>query len=845
MKKVLLHFLTLMIIIAMNSCNNGSENKDLEEATPCTITFFANNGTDDFVTQEVIKGQLCQLDENPFIYGDRDFLGWTLSDDSTEIAYGDKAITSFSSDCNLYALWGEETTIGKVILHANFGDDQTKTLEIPYSNVDVIQLEENIFTREGYRIMGWSTVPDGEPNELSGNYIQPGLTWITNKKTIHYYCMWQNESTYTLTFYPNYEGATEEPIQKEFQRTNLSNTKIKVGIWEPFLFKREGYKLLGWIEGSTLSPWPNKYYHGQELEFSKDTKLYAIWVEENSDSYVNYTYYCNDEKAGLEDEERMVIPTSKNNSMGYPPSLFSREGYILDGWAKERDSKNFYAPYYSIGASDIDTNVYAIWHKTHPEITFKANFENSDYEDYKQVTEYNKSVQIEPLKFEREGYTFIGWSLAAEDSYPDYEKDSTIKILEDSVLYAIWKKNPIVTFTANYEGATESDVTQTLIYDEYVTLDSVKFTREGYFFMGFSTSPESTSASYKEGSSICLTEDIILYAVWAAPITITYNSNYKSGNNQTISYTYPEGTTVSPADCSFEAPEGFYFYGWVSSTSISIENVQYNRFDKPRTFSEDKNYYATWAPVHTVLIYSNYDGKGGSEEIKEYKIKYGEKLTFEELFTENAPEGTNLWSYGLKSKVSDPIGSSYDSHYLVGEYYSFDRHNTSCSSTTPSTYIFYAQWRKPLTILFKANYEGANPESFMLENIPYGTEINTPSPWDRSDELYYFAGWSQYVQGSGSNNLAVYGEGTITLYAAWEPPCKIIYYSGTASNEEFTDYCILYGDYTVIDYMFETTVEGKTFAGWSTYQNSTTVNTKVGSKITNVKSNEKLYAVWE
>ena len=34
-----------------------------------------------------------------------------------------------------------------------------------------------------------------------------------------------------------------------------------------------------------------------------------------------------------------------------------------------------------------------------------------------------------------------------------------------------------------------------------------------------------------------------------------------------------------------------------------------------------------------VLIYSNYDGKGGSEEIKEYKIKYGEKLTFEELFS--------------------------------------------------------------------------------------------------------------------------------------------------------------------------------------------------------------------
>ena len=51
---------------------------------------------------------------------------------------------------------------------------------------NVHDLADDIFVRDGYRIEGWSENHGAKPGLLSGNYIQPYLSWMFEKETLHY-----------------------------------------------------------------------------------------------------------------------------------------------------------------------------------------------------------------------------------------------------------------------------------------------------------------------------------------------------------------------------------------------------------------------------------------------------------------------------------------------------------------------------------------------------------------------------------------------------------------------------------------------------------------------------------
>ena len=68
--------------------------------------------------------------------------------------------------------------------------------------------------------------------------------------------------------------------------------------------------------------------------------------------------------------------------------------------------------------------------------------------------EYTIQTKIQPV---REGYKFIGWSKSATDAEDMIQPGDTIKIYEDTVFYAQWKKNPQITYEANGGVFTEED----------------------------------------------------------------------------------------------------------------------------------------------------------------------------------------------------------------------------------------------------------------------------------------------------------------------------------------------------------------------------------------------------
>ncbi len=831
------------------------------EDETATITFWANRNEEDTesVIQYVEKNTPVNLRANSFTNAGYSFAGWISDIDHTSADYIDKASVSISNDINLYALWLDTSKTGTVILHSNTEDDETITLYFSYDDINIHMLDADIFVRDGYRIEGWSEEPDAKPGLLSDNYIQPGLTWITNKRTIHYYCIWQKEAAYTLTFKANYEGAEDEPVVKEFERTDFSSTYARFKIFEPYLFSREGYVLVGWSDTSnTSSIMASITYHGaQSSSFRHDTTLYAVWLEEGSEDLIYYTFYINDENAGTEAEEKIVVPYKKwGYDIGLAPEVFTRERMVFDGWKEVRDKSDSYkstypALYQTRTYSDsTDMSYYAIWHVKNPIITFKANFEGSEYDDIIITTNYKESEKFPVCEWQRDGYGFAGWAKDPDTTRTNdiHSAGSYFTPEDDTTYYAIWKKNPVITFHANYEGAEEEIKTQVVPYNTPTPIGAISFTRDGYFFMGFTNSPTSTYRPKKEGDEVTYTEDIDLYAVWAKKRTVIYHSNYKSGEQKTFEEFHPEGEEFyTLAECPFAVPEGYYFEGWADVTDAD-HNDLYSHRVYSYTFRESDpdplNVYATWSPYQTVNLISNYSGTGSKDKVITYTIKIGEKIKFTQDIVDEftAPEGKGFWCFGQNgvAKVSHTIASNV--------YYELDEEFSYNSTSGSGIFNLYAQWRAPVTITLVANYENASVAQ-IEKTVPFGTHPEKIDyPFEETKEGYYFLGW-----GNNENSTSILTGKVVktmndrnSLYAVWNPYLKITYHSNYGDTDETHVVLIKQREkYSLPENMFEVP-DGKTFAGWGRTPDTTKPD-KVGYT-PNSYYNEKdvdWYAIWE
>lgn len=122
----------------------------------------------------------------------------------------------------------------------------------------------------------------------------------------------------------------------------------------------------------------------------------------------------------------------------------------------------------------------------------------------------------------RSGYNFLGWSKSSTATTASYHGGDSISVTYDDVtLYAVWER---ITYTCklqyNANGGSGAPTTQTYTgsstSSHSFTVSSTAPVRDGYTFLGWSTSSSATSASYAGGDSISVSYNgtITLYAVW-------------------------------------------------------------------------------------------------------------------------------------------------------------------------------------------------------------------------------------------------------------------------------------------------------------------------------------------
>lgn len=170
---------------------------------------------------------------------------------------------------------------------------------------------------------------------------------------------------------------------------------------------------------------------------------------------------------------------------------------------------------------------------------------------------YGTAKALTANAFKKTGYSFSGWATSASGSvaYTDGASVSTLTTTSGATvnLYAKWTANTYtVAYNANGGSGSMSNTTHT--YDSAKSLTKNTFTKEGYMFMGWSTS-SSGNVEYIDGESVknlATSGTITLYAVWVreGTIRIMVSGEYKMAQV----YVYSGGWKLTQPQC--------YSSGW-------------------------------------------------------------------------------------------------------------------------------------------------------------------------------------------------------------------------------------------------------------------------------------------
>lgn len=226
-----------------------------------------------------------------------------------------------------------------------------------------------------------------------------------------------------------------------------------------------------------------------------------------------------------------------------------RTGYKFLGWADEPnvteaeylwdDEKQKYlvtVEYDPANYEDGTTTktVYAVWEQMDLTVTFDTQVEGLTVNPASKTVTYQLPYGELPTP-ERPGYTFLGWTLEADDDdlTTKVTAASIVETAADHTLYAQWgAKSYIIRYHANGgEGEMENQIIK---YDIPTTLRKNTFTKDDHQFGGWALASDSEIAEYiDEQIVVNLLEEgyLDLYAIWIQEShTVFFNYNGGSGS---------------------------------------------------------------------------------------------------------------------------------------------------------------------------------------------------------------------------------------------------------------------------------------------------------------------------
>ena len=197
----------------------------------------------------------------------------------------------------------------------------------------------------------------------------------------------------------------------------------------------------------------------------------------------------------------------------------------------------------------------------------------------------------------------------------DYKDAESVEYFyEDTMLYAVWKDDIVLTFNAN--GGIGSNFTKKIAYDTAsssykFTVPENTFTKTGYVFIGWGNSASSKDASYKAGESASASESKTLYAIWAKEsVPVRFDPNTENGGSGTP---FTENLLLNTTAMKYE--------GTLPANTFTNSNGNFtgwSTYQKPSSYQIEQ---IMSAGLEVSLSYSDLPNNGNILKSKNYSIK--------------------------------------------------------------------------------------------------------------------------------------------------------------------------------------------------------------------------------
>ena len=201
------------------------------------------------------------------------FLYWSINAEGSGKKYYPNNTIEIEKDITLYAIWGDTTTTS-LTYDGNGGatsDGKTDVVVSGLKNNQKVKAEGTIFTRTGYKFVGWSTKSDATAAE----YAAGADVIVHADETVNVlYAVWEirNDYQYTVHYYWNStteKAAEDKVVPNQTYNETITESPITIKGYTPVNFGSQ--KMVIDTENKTLTFY---YYKNVGLTANSDTKVY-------------------------------------------------------------------------------------------------------------------------------------------------------------------------------------------------------------------------------------------------------------------------------------------------------------------------------------------------------------------------------------------------------------------------------------------------------------------------------------------------------------------------------------------------------------------------------------------
>ena len=777
----------------------------------------------------------------------------------------------------MYAHW--ENAEYTVAFDANGG---TGTMNSILATCNVpFQLPSVGFTRPGYNFVGWATTRNGAFAYGDGDNVTTNMT-DRDGVTVTLYARWEGRA-FRIAY--NLNGGAGTMMASNITMANTDGIflrEYKLGTQE---IDNSQYEFYGWAYTKAQADAMTVAYTNKAIFVLNDEELtrctvdwdaanptitlYAIWAR-----HTTVTWKL---EGGMLDGSKDDITTEVIYGQNYvlPTGTYARSRFQFIEWRTLPQGGGTRVDGDTILLTNEDTNVYAFWNQTNPDLytNYQTEYylQNADTGEYPaQPTETVTSRALVDSEVNADQKSYYGYTLdqnaanVTSGQVLDNEEldgNGNPKML---ILKLYYKAN-VHTLSFNANSGTGTMAPISFKYGEAFHLPANTFQKLGYSFGGWKKdNPDATNISYGDENEFTGPDsDVNLYAKWTM-VTYTLTTNPTGG---TLATANPENYTVETATFTLNNPTrtGYTFLGWTGSngdtpqTSVTIAkgstgnknyaavweadvyNLSYDIGEgtiveeNPETYTIESPTFTLNNPIRTGYTFDGWTGSNGETPQTIVTILLGS--TGERNFYANWTADTYTISCDLKG---GSLATANPENYTIETAtftlnnptrtgYIFTGWTGSNSSDTPQTTVtiakgstgnksYTANW-SPITyaVAFDANGgEGTMPS---VSGVAYDTEITLPdSTFTRTGHT--FQGWAlstdateyEYRKNQKVSNLTAEDGATVTLYAFWSVNAYTITFD-SAGGSPVDPITLPFG--TEVTAPQNPTREGYSFDGWS------------------------------